>query len=232
VENGVTRSGQSNFFVIPTNGSVDVPEIQLDVVDPVPNSLILTPPNPTLTSQGAILQVTVTAAFPDGSTTDVTAQSAGTNYTSSNSSIVTVSSNGLVTAISSGNALITAMNEGALGLLQVQVALSGDSDGDGIPDDQEIALGLNPNDPIDAIEDTDQDGLSNAEEVALGTQIFVADTDGDGILDGVEVNGSNGFVTNPLLADTDGDGVDDGLEVATGSDPTDPNSFNLAQALD
>lgn len=29
--------------------------------------------------------------------------------------------------------------------------------------------------------------------------------------------------TDPLLADTDGDGLDDGVEVAAGSDPTDPN---------
>jgi len=231
VENGVTRSGQSDFFVIPLNGSVDVPEIQLDAVDPIPSSLLFSPQNPILNRQGSILQVTVTAAFPDGSTSDVSAQSAGTNYTSSNSTIATVSPNGLVTAISSGTVLITALNEGALGLLQVQVALSGDSDGDGIPDDQEVALGLNPNDPVDAIEDSDQDGLTNAQEIAIGTEIFVADTDGDGILDGIEVAGSNGFVTNPLLADTDGDGIRDGLEVATGSDPTDPASFNLADTL-
>jgi len=232
VENGLTRSGQSDFFVIPTNGAVDVPAILLDVIAPVPESLTLTPPMPVLNAPGATDQLTAIANFPGGSIADVTGSAAGTNYTSSNTSTVMVDNEGLVTAVSSGTALISVLNDGVLGLLQVQVILSGDSDGDGIPDDQEIALGLNPNDPVDGVEDADQDGLNNTEEIALGTEIFVADTDGDGILDGVEVDGSNGFTTNPLLADTDGDSVDDGLEVATGSDPTDPTSFNLAQALD
>jgi hypothetical protein len=46
--------------------------------------------------------------------------------------------------------------------------------------------------------------------------------------DGREVNELG---TNPLLADTDGDGLRDGLEVRTASDPLDPASFNLVAAL-
>lgn len=41
---------------------------------------------------------------------------------------------------------------------------SGDSDGDGVPDDQEYALGLDPNNP-----DTDDDGVNDGIEVANGT---------------------------------------------------------------
>jgi len=62
----------------------------------------------------------------------------------------------------------------------------------------------------------------------FGTNPWVADTDGDGLSDGQEVST---YQTNPLAPDTDGDGIRDGLEVTTGSDPTDPTSFNLAQAL-
>ncbi len=233
VENGVTQAGQSDFFTLSANESITLPEILVGQVSPIPATLTLNPPTPTLTVSGATVPLTATAIFSDSSTTDVTLAVEGTNYTSSNSGIATVNSNGLVTAVASGTVLISALNEGALGLLQVQVLLSGDSDGDGIPDDQEIALGLNPNDPIDGLEDADQDGLTAAEEVALGTNVLVADSDGDGILDGEEVTaGADGFVTNPLLPDTDGDGVRDALEIATGSDPTDPNSFNLAGALD
>lgn len=107
------------------------------------------------------------------------------------------------------------------------VLSSTDTNGDGIPDDIELALGLNPNNPIDAQEDFDRDGLTNLQEYQRGTNIRLADSDGDGLPDGQEVT----LGTNPLLADTDGDGIRDGLEVQTGSNPLDPLSFNLAQAL-
>ena len=42
------------------------------------------------------------------------------------------------------------------------------------------------------------------------------DTDGDGLLDGLEVNTHE---TNPALADTDGDGALDGMEIYQGNDP-------------
>lgn len=64
--------------------------------------------------------------------------------------------------------------------------------------------------------DTDGDGLTDAEEVALGTDLNLADTDGDTLNDGDEVNT---YGTDPLLADSDLDGFDDGEEVAAGTDP-------------
>ena len=36
VEDGVTLSGQSDFFTVPSDGAVDVPEIQLGAVDRIP----------------------------------------------------------------------------------------------------------------------------------------------------------------------------------------------------
>ncbi len=70
--------------------------------------------------------------------------------------------------------------------------------------------------------DSDADGLTDAQEAELGTDPLNPDTDGDGLLDGAEVNIHG---TDPLLADTDGDGVPDAAELAEGSDPTDPASF-------
>ena len=44
-----------------------------------------------------------------------------------------------------------------------------DTDRDGIPDKEEIRLGLNPLDPADAKGDLDGDGFSNLEEFLAGT---------------------------------------------------------------
>lgn len=44
-----------------------------------------------------------------------------------------------------------------------------DSDGDGLSDKHELAIGLSPTDPSDAQADADGDGYTNAEEVQAGT---------------------------------------------------------------
>ena len=92
-----------------------------------------------------------------------------------------------------------------------------DTDGDGITDIQELELGLDPNNA-----DTDSDGLSDGVEVnETKTDPNNADTDGDGLNDGDEVNTYN---TNPNNTDTDGDGLSDYDEVMTYN--TDPNDAN------
>ncbi len=158
----------------------------------------------------------------------------------------------------------------ALSQEQIQSVMQGDfggaardSDGDGMTDAYENGYAfLDPQNPADAAEDEDNDGLTNLEESQIGTRpdladtdgdglpdgvetrtgIFVdandtgtdplrADTDGDGLSDGDEVEGNNpgGFVSDPNLVDTDGDQYSDGVEVAAGTDPSDPNSFPVAQ---
>ncbi len=52
-----------------------------------------------------------------------------------------------------------------------------------------------------------------------------SDTDGDGISDYDEINGTFGYATNPNMPDTDGDGFDDFTEVTQGRNPLDPNDF-------
>ena len=64
--------------------------------------------------------------------------------------------------------------------------------------------------------DSDGDGLPDSEEVAYGTYHLDADTDGDGLNDGDEVIN---YGTDPLVADTDGDGLNDGDEVDNGTNP-------------
>ncbi|MGA1826105.1 MAG: C25 family cysteine peptidase [bacterium] len=60
-----------------------------------------------------------------------------------------------------------------------------DWDGDGMPDDWEIADGLDPG-INDSMLDPDGDGLTNIEEYERGTDPLNSDTDGDGICDGDE----------------------------------------------
>ena len=90
----------------------------------------------------------------------------------------------------------------------------GDADADGLPNQAEYQLGLNPASP-----DSDNDGLTDLSEYTIhGTNPAVADSDGDTLSDGAEVNT---HLTNPLSRDTDVDGLADNLELV--SYQTNPN---------
>jgi len=86
--------------------------------------------------------------------------------------------------------------------------------------------------PAPSAADDDNDGLTNAEEEVLGTDPNNPDSDGDGLDDGDEVNGTGANEgvgsTDPRDADSDDDGLTDGDEVLgtgtnAGSGATDPN---------
>lgn len=95
--------------------------------------------------------------------------------------------------------------------LSLPMTSSADSNGDGLSDNEELRNFLNPCDPTDIIADYDNDGLTNLEKLQWGTYIRTEDCDGNGLSDSVEVKV---FKTNPMKADTDNDGVSDGLEAA------------------
>jgi hypothetical protein len=66
---------------------------------------------------------------------------------------------------------------------EVDAGGSNDSDGDGIPDDQDTGDCLSPDNP-----DSDGDGLSDGDELIEGTDPCNPDSDGDGIPDGAEID--------------------------------------------
>ncbi|UZE94371.1 PA14 domain-containing protein [Alkalimarinus alittae] len=101
-----------------------------------------------------------------------------------------------------------------------------DSDGDGLPDSYELALGLDPLDKTDATADSDGDLLNNLDEFLLRTDPFNKDTDGDGIDDGYEVAyGLNALNASDATLDLDQDGTSNFDEYLAGTDANDSESF-------
>lgn len=74
---------------------------------------------------------------------------------------------------------------------------------------------FNLTETIDPEQDYDKDYLSNSAELSLNTNGSVADSDGDGIIDGDEEK----YGTDPLNADSDSDDVLDGIELLAGLNP-------------
>jgi parallel beta-helix repeat protein len=104
-----------------------------------------------------------------------------------------------------------------------------DSDGDGILDAQEIALGLNP-----YYTDSDEDGISDIDEI--GNINNPIDTDADGIIDALDIDSDNdGFSDelervqgwNPFVVNSD---RDDWATVSLDNNTSDFN--NIQSALD
>ena len=83
--------------------------------------------------------------------------------------------------------------------------------------------------PPVAGQDSDRDGIGDDDEVLVtGTDKNNADSDGDGLVDGVEVANR----MNPLDPDMDKDGVPDGQEVDQGTDPFFPEQSDIPADLE
>jgi hypothetical protein len=93
-----------------------------------------------------------------------------------------------------------------------RVTFTLDDDGDGLSNYAEVnTYGTNPTSA-----DSDGDGLFDGVEITAGSNPLDDDTDNDGITDGAEVT----LGTNPMSSDSDGDGLPDGWEQSNGTDPT------------
>ena len=115
-----------------------------------------------------------------------------------------------------------------------------DCDGDGIPNDDEISLSLNPVEHRDAELDTDGDGVTNEREwhwTQQGLSLDLRDPtdvqgdhDEDGIATGLEINaGLNPMNAGDATADFDQDGLNNRVELNNGLDPTDATDADADQ---
>jgi len=187
VEGGRTESGQTGFFRVIDAGNADAGAFEFAVPDPAPVSLTIAPGGVSTLDAGEDLTLTVTAVYPDQSSRNVSAASTGINYSSTNPDIASVDADGHIIAGASGRALIIARQGGAVGIKTVTVTSNGDSDGDGLPDGEELIEG--------------DDGFI--------TNPLLADTDGDGINDNLELTANTdptdptSFNYGPLLTGLD-----------------------------
>lgn len=112
--------------------------------------------------------------------------------------------------------------DGSEGLTFSQTYPPLDSDQDGLYDNWEVIMGLDPSNSSDASSDPDNDLLTAAEEFRIGTREGNIDTDGDGIPDGAEF----AYALDPLDAsdasmDLDGDGYSNIEEYIAGTNMDD-----------
>jgi len=109
-----------------------------------------------------------------------------------------------------------------------------DTDGDGIGDGVELKMGLDPKTPnlitgCSPLQDTDGDRLNDCEERVLGTDACMGDTDGDGPNDLVEfLSGTNPLVPENLT-DSDRDGVINLDEIMAHTDPQSADNAYAAE---
>ena len=137
-DDGLQRA-QSLFYEPIVNGQNEITQLfPAQAQDQIPLSLSVSAITNELSfTTVLVLRLNVVGLLSTGERVNLRSRELGTSYQSSNQDIATVSEDGLVRAISSGNVIITAVNEGVIGSISLSVVLTADSDNDGLPDDFE-----------------------------------------------------------------------------------------------
>jgi hypothetical protein len=113
----------SEPFQIRSRVSFTVPGLTYTrAAPPAPESITAIPDNTLLTALGQITQVRVWGTLANGTIADLTPRTTWTSYRSSNPAIATVDPDGVVTARGRGMVFITAVNDGATAVCQIDVS--------------------------------------------------------------------------------------------------------------
>ena len=135
---------QSGFLDGVSGGLTEIGDIEFIPTPLVPENIAISAERSLLDFPNFVSQLTVTGSLSDGTFIDLTKATTGTFYVSSNPGIALVSPDGFVIGFKSGSVLIMASNQGTVATIPIQVVLSDDKDGDGMPDDYEVANAINP----------------------------------------------------------------------------------------
>jgi len=133
---------------------------------------------------------------------------------------------------SAGDTVVSAESDGVTSDPNITMSVgagageSNDADGDGMPDDWEVANGLNPSVSSDMVEDPDSDGLDNIHEYRKNTDPQDADSDNDDVNDKFDAYPNNvsleafdsGLTTEEPAAQSFDGTADNTNVIANGSD--------------
>ncbi len=119
IRNGDAVTGQSDFFSLTPGQTTFIAAVFPTALDPIPVRIDVAA-GAEFVPLGDTVQLSVIATLPNGATEDVTPRAEGTTYLSTNTNLLTVSEDGLVTGANEGSrpgtGTIAVLNEGNIGL--------------------------------------------------------------------------------------------------------------------
>ena len=241
---GITEYVFSEPFRITQGQTVTVNDLTFtNIPPPLPKAIHITADPALLTIIGQTSQLEVIATLADNSTIDVSPESAWTTYRSSNPDFATIDPNGLVTAIAPGVVFMTAINDGATGVVRVII-----SPDDPLTNVEGFCTTCRLASPVrnaivrmpisGHITSTNESGFFSFTDVPtlIGLSVSVVTTDPIlnqtfiGVVQGISpspdlITDAGIIRLSPLsLQDSDNDGVIDDAEILAGLNPDNPDS--------
>ena len=98
-------------WAVNEEGGIEEGSVEISIeTDDKPESISITPSGPLYTERGAEVMLYVEGTYPVGVTRDITSHAVGTSYSSADSSIASITEDGVITAVSVGETTITVEN--------------------------------------------------------------------------------------------------------------------------